>query len=325
MKMNNIEKIALKANVSPTTVSRYYNHPHKLSEKTRQKIEKVISENGYRLNSMASFLAKGETNIIGIILPNLNLSFFSELLNKIIEEGKKIGYSCITYTSDNSREEEITYINKLLDYNVKGIIVLSHLLSSNDLQNFGTKIITIERESSNLKAINSDNYMGGKLAAELLIKNNCDSFFHINNDYQEAWPSFKRIVGFEFALKNYDYKTIIENNLTNPNTKEAKLAMDEIMNRIIKTKGKIGIFCSNDNIAVLVENWCMVNNVNIPEKVEIVGYDNSPISNLVPFPISSVDQNINLMAKVAIESIDSYTPTETIVPAELIVKSTTSS
>ena len=97
------------------------------------------------------------------------------------------------------------------------------------------------------------------------------------------------------------------------------------MNRIIKTKGKIGIFCSNDNIAVLVENWCMVNNISIPEKVEIVGYDNSPISNLVPFPISSVDQNINLMAKVAIESIDSYTPTETIVPAELIVKSTTSS
>ena len=69
MKMNNIEKIALKANVSPTTVSRYYNHPHKLSEKTRQKIEKVISENGYRFdNRSGRILAKGETNIIGITL-----------------------------------------------------------------------------------------------------------------------------------------------------------------------------------------------------------------------------------------------------------------
>ena len=57
--------------------------------------------------------------------------------------------------------------------------------------------------------------------------------------------------------------------------------------------------------------------------VKLIGYDNSPVSNYAVYPITSIDQNISLMAQVAIQSLDNYIPCETIVPAILVKKNTT--
>lgn len=64
--------------------------------------------------------------------------------------------------------------------------------------------------------------------------------------------------------------------------------------------------------------------ISIPETVELIGYDNSPGSNNAILPITSVDQNISLMAQIAIQSLDNYIPYESMVPAALIEKETTS-
>lgn len=61
----------------------------------------------------------------------------------------------------------------------------------------------------------------------------------------------------------------------------------------------------------------------IPDEVEIIGYDNSPISECAIYPITSVAQNIQLMAQLAMDGFDNYIPCETIVPNTLIEKYTT--
>lgn len=320
---NGIEHIAELSGVSVTTVSRFFNHPELLSKKTSDKILEAIKATNYQHNSIASSLAKGESNLIGLILPNLKINYFSELLNNIIEECKLKGYNCLVYTSDLSKEDESEHISKFIQYNVKGLIILSHLLSPEELEQFNTKIVTIEREGGNYKMINSDNLTGAKLATQKLIDDNCSKIYHINNGHHENWPSFNRIVGFELTSRNYNSEVIIDSNLTDTSSEEAKLAIDKIMSRIYEPNEKIGIFASNDNIAVLIENYCLTYRINIPQNVEIIGYDNALISNNVPFPITTVAQNIELMAKLAVESIDNYSISETIVPAKLIEKKTT--
>lgn len=57
--------------------------------------------------------------------------------------------------------------------------------------------------------------------------------------------------------------------------------------------------------------------------MEIIGYDYSPESNYAVFPITSVDQNIPLMVRIVMESLDNYLPHESIVSASLMKKSTT--
>ncbi len=321
-----ITDIAKKGGVSLTTVSRYFNHPELLSEATKEKIGEIIKELNYNQNCLARMLVTGQSTLVGVIFPHLHLSFYTELLNQLIEYGQKCGYHFIVYTSRSSREEELQLINSLLSYQIKGLILLSHVLPPEDIEALPIPTISVERVGGNFKQINNDNFTGGKLAGTLLIRNNCDVFLHINNDYQEEWPSFKRILGFELAVRGLPYEMHIEKAFTDPYSPEAAASMELLIQKIMKkySRKKIGVFCSNDDIANLFERQCIKEGISIPQNIELIGYDNSPVSGYAVYPITSIDQNIPLMAKIAIDSLENYIPYESMVPAVLVEKETTS-
>lgn len=320
-----IKDIAEKSSVSLTTVSRYFNKPELLSEKTKNKIKKAIQELNYNQDNVARILVTGKSNLVGVIFPQLHLSFYTELLNQLIHFGEEKDYSFIVYTSQDSKQKEIDLIQMLKSYRVKGIILLSHVLSPHEIEQLEVPIISIERSGGNYCQINSDNFSGGKLAGEKLIEDDCDVFVHINNGYYEDWPSFKRIVGFEFSVRDRVHETIIDRNLTDPYSDVAATTMSEIVAKLISKypEKKIGVFCSNDDIANMFQRNCILLGLKIPHDVEIIGYDNSPVSDYAIYPITSIDQDIALMAQIAVNSLDSYIPHENVVPAKLIHKSTT--
>lgn len=320
-----IKEIAEKSGVSLTTVSRYFNKPDLLSKKTKEKIQNAIQELNYNQDNVARILATGKSNLVGIIFPQLHLSFYTELLNQLIKYGGEKDYSFIVYTSRDTKEEELSMIDMLKSYRVKSIILLSHILSPEDIEQLDVPIISIERTGGNYCQINSDNYTGGKLAGEKLIKDGCEALIHINNGYYENWPSFKRIIGFEFSVKNMPNETIISEDLTDPYSEIASNAMSSIVDTLLKKypDKKLGIFCSNDDIANMLQRDFIRKGIKMPEDAEIIGYDNSPVSDHAIYPITSIDQNIPLMAEIAINSLDTYIPHENVVSATLITKSTT--
>ncbi len=318
--------ISKKCGVSPTTISRYFNHPELLSQNTRNAIERAIQELNYTQNNLARMLSTGQSNLVGVIFPHLHLSFYTEILNQLVKHGQQKGWHFIVYTSPKTRDEELHLINDLLAYQIKGLILLSHVLSPEDIESLPVPVISIERIGGRFKQINNDNFTGGKLAGNLLIRNNCDVFLHINNDYQEDWPSFKRILGFELAVKGLPYEMYIENDFTDPYSPAASLSMEQLLNKITKKYGrkKIGVFCSNDDIARLFERYCIRSSIKIPQNIELIGYDNSTVSEYAVYPITSIAQNIPMMAQIAIESLENYIPCESIVPATLIERDSTS-
>ena len=67
-----ISDIAKLANVSKTTVSFYLNGKfEKMSEETRQRIEKVIEKTGYEPSVVARSLNFKQTKLIGIIIGDI--------------------------------------------------------------------------------------------------------------------------------------------------------------------------------------------------------------------------------------------------------------
>ena len=330
MKKNNrvnIRDIASACDISISTVSRYFNNPGLLSEATRKKIEQKLTELNFQPGWSMQMPETHTTNLVIVVFPHLQFGFYTELLNELIETGKEKGYHFIPYASGKSRKEELTAIQALCQYRPKGLILLSPLLSAEDIAALPVPVITIERSGGDFMQINSDNFTGGKLAAELLLENSCEAFIHINNDYSTIWPSFKRIVGFECLMEGQTYERIIRKELSEPFMPPATQAMKEIVEELLlKYNGKKwGVFCSNDDIARLFEQQCILRKLSIPDEVEIIGYDNSPISECAIYPITSVAQNISLMARLALDGFDNYIPCETIVPNTLVRKLTTKS
>ncbi|MFQ7550240.1 MAG: hypothetical protein ACLRMZ_07990 [Blautia marasmi] len=171
------------------------------------------------------------------------MSFYTELLNQLVKYGKEKGYNLIVYTSNDSKEEEQQLIQNLLSYRIKGLILLSHLLSAQEIEMLPVPVISIERVGGNFKQINNDNFNGGKLAANLLIRNKCEVFIHINNDFREDWPSFKRILGFEYEVRDMCYERFIENDFTDPYMPNATESMEKLVQHIItKYAGKKSAF-----------------------------------------------------------------------------------
>lgn len=321
----NIRDIASACDISISTVSRYFNSPDLLSDATRRKIEQKLKELNFQPGWSMQMPKECTANLILVILPHLQFGFYTELLNQLIKTGKEKGYHFIPYTSESSREEELAAIQALCQYRPKGLILLSPLLTEEDICSLPLPVITIERSGGNFMQINSDNFTGGRLAAELLLKDQCEVFIHINNDYSTIWPSFKRIVGFECQMEGLTYERIICHELSEPFLPSAAQSMKDITESLLaKYIGKKwGVFCSNDDIARLFEQQCILKDLSIPKNVEIIGYDNSPISECAIYPITSVAQNISLMAKLALDGFDNYIPCETIVPNVLVQKSTT--
>lgn len=129
-----IDDVAQAANVSKTTVSRYLNHREDLmTEKTRDRIKKVIELLDYHPSEVARSLKLKRTKTIGVIISDMRSPFFSAVISGIEEQLNESGYSAIYANSSNSHELEIKHVQTLLTKDVDGLIINTADFYNDDL------------------------------------------------------------------------------------------------------------------------------------------------------------------------------------------------
>ncbi len=188
--------IAKYTNFSKTTISRYFNNPDSLTLENQEIIARALVDLDYKENKVARILANGKTEFIGVIVPNLFLHYYSEMLDKILSTYEQFGYKFLVFIGNDDEENERRYIKELLAYKIEGLIILSHTTPSKELAALNLPIVTIEREDRYVCSVNTDNYMGGYQATSLLARHNCDVFIHINSSSDKNVPAYGRIKGF---------------------------------------------------------------------------------------------------------------------------------
>lgn len=288
---------------SKTTVSRYFNDPDSLTVENQDKIADALKALDYRENKLAKVLANGKTEFVGVIVPNLYMHYYSEMLNQIVSTYEKYGYKFILFAGSGDPDTERKYIRELLAYNIEGMIILSHTIPSRELASYGIPIVAIEREDKYICSIKTDNYMGGVQAASLLVKSGCDMLIHVNADLTEDIPAYGRIRGFrEFCENNGIEHRVILTDLGN-NFEENYAGISKLFDEIEKkyTGKTAGIFMPNDTHANILLNIIFKRYGKLPEKYKIIGFDDSPISKEAVIPISTIGQQIDVMADEAMK------------------------
>lgn len=295
--------IAKYTNFSKTTISRYFNNPDSLTLENQEKIARALEELGYQENKLAKVLANGKSEFVGIIIPNLYLHYYSEMLNQILSSYSDYHYKFLVFVNSDKKELEQQYLDELMAYKIEGLIVLSHTFSSEELASYHIPVVAIEREAEHICSVNTDNYMGAVQAASLLIHNNCDILIQINVPVPEKVPAFRRIQGFEDTCKeqNIPYKLILRGL---GNTYETTFAaIKEVFEEIDSsyTGMKKGIFLANDTYANIFLNLIFQKYGKLPDDYQIVGFDNSPIASEAIIPITTVGQQIDKIARTAMD------------------------
>lgn len=135
--MANIKEIAKTAGVSVTTVSRVLNnHPYVKDDKRRAVLE-TIERLNYSRNINAVHLLKGRTQIIGIVLPMINHTYFGVMMEGIAEEALKSGYQLMVSQTGYQPEEEQRMLDMLRNKQIDGVIICSRSLPLDHIETYG--------------------------------------------------------------------------------------------------------------------------------------------------------------------------------------------
>ena len=122
--MTSIRDVAKLAGVSPSTVSRVMNGTAKVDEEKMQRVLNAISETGFKPNEVARSLFKKSSRIIGVIAPDIENPFFTEMARSIEGEAYARGYRMTLCYSENKPEKEKESIRMLSRMNADGIILM---------------------------------------------------------------------------------------------------------------------------------------------------------------------------------------------------------
>nr|WP_303019570.1 LacI family DNA-binding transcriptional regulator [uncultured Blautia sp.] len=330
--------IAKYTGFSKTTISRYFNNPDSLTLENQQIIADALEKLNYKENKVARILANGKTEFIGVIIPNLYMHYYSEVLNQILKTYETFGYKFLVFTGDDQETNERKYIQELLSYKIEGMIILSHTIPSRELASYNIPIVTIEREDQYVSSVNTDNYMGGVQATSLLAKIGADVLIHINAEFSSQIPSYGRIKGFTDICKEYKIPHELILTDTGHSYEETSQILKNLIDDIdIRYTGKTkGIFLPNDTFANIVLHHLIRRYGKLPDDYKLIGFDDSPVSREAIVPISTVGQQIDKIAAAAMEILNvqikeshkrkpalSSEPVHQIIPPVLIHRETT--
>jgi LacI family transcriptional regulator len=176
--MATIKDVAKKAGVSVGSVSRYINN-FEVKPKTKATIEDAIKELNYEPNVYARGFKVNRTNTVALIIPTVWHSFFAELAFNIEQRLRDYGIKMILCNSEDNYEIELQYITMAKQNKVDGIIAITY----SDVDKYvhsNMPIISIDRYfSENITYVTSDNFEGGRMAANELIKSGCKNIAFI--------------------------------------------------------------------------------------------------------------------------------------------------
>lgn len=204
-----LKDIATLTNLSVATISRVINKQDGVSNKNREKIERILLENGY-YKRQKKFSQKIGLKKVALVLPDLKNPFFGEIAKETSDKLREFGYQTVIFNTneDYSVEKEvIETIIKLED--ISGVIICitsgtNSLKSIEILKDYCLPFVMIDRELAfHQDGIFMDDFKAGFLATESLIKKGHLNIGIINGDSDLA-NVYNRFQGYLHALKQYN-------------------------------------------------------------------------------------------------------------------------
>ncbi len=118
-----LQDIADVLSVTAATVSKALRDSSDISPETKESVRKVSVELGYRPNLLARSLINNRTRILGVLVPDLRISFYAAAVRGIYEEASKKGYQCVILVHDELETREKEKLEFLSDISVDGILL----------------------------------------------------------------------------------------------------------------------------------------------------------------------------------------------------------
>lgn len=299
-----MKDVAAEAGVALGTVSKVINGIP-VGDEYRTRVEAAIRKLNYQINTYARGLKTSRTYCITLIIPNATNPFFAALIGAMYRAVAARNYRLLLCCSDYDSNREQEFIDMASQNRVDGIIGLTYNPSLVIPQ--GLPFIAIDRYfSATVPCVSSDNYGGGRMAAEKLVELGCKHLLFLRIGSNLTNEPNRRKDGFITACEamKVDYALHILQDGQPIELFESYLR-DHTHNGICDYDG---IFCVTDFLAYRIRSMLQALNVKVPEQVQIIGFDGVRLFGDQEYTCSTIVQPIEGIAEACVDLLLTNTP-----------------
>ncbi|MBY0204053.1 MULTISPECIES: LacI family DNA-binding transcriptional regulator [Paenibacillus] len=292
--MTTIKDVANLAGVSVATVSRVINDRGYVHADTRKKVEEAVKALHFSPNEVARSLYTRKSKLIGLLLPDIANPYFPQLARGVEDRMQEQDYRLIFGNSDEDERKEHDYIQTFIQNNVVGVISSTNYPHSSIYEKLKIPVVFLDRTSLERPSVYADGREGGRLAAKEIIKRGSKRITVMQGP-SHIRPAQDRFEGAIEVIREagLDHEVI---QTTSFSFNEAGVWAEELFRKFPDTDG---VIASNDIAAMAVLHEAYRIGRNVPNDVQVIGFDDIPMSGLLSPALSTIRQPAYEMGREA--------------------------
>lgn len=299
-----ITDVAREAQVSISTVSRVVNGSTAVSPELAGRVQQAIKKLNYHPNALARSLRSKSLPSIGVVLPDLNGMFFTQVFEGIERACAQHGRLAYVANSNNDPENEILYTRQLLNIGVEGIIYIGafgweHQDHIVDACSQGTPVVLINRE---IDACRADQVLIDREKGMYLATNHLIGLGHRRIGClavrTHGGTTSEQLDGFHSAMEDAGITSDVDLLMeASPDIQSGALAAE----KLLSSSSPSAVFATSDTLAIALLHAASELGISVPLELSVVGFGDIRISRYVTPPITTVHQPMEDMGERAVQ------------------------
>ncbi len=295
--------IARKLKVTRITVSKALRDHPDISKDMKKKVLDTAEKLGYTPNLIAQNLTSRKTFTWGVVIPDLENSFFAFATDSIIDAANEKNYNVFVTVSRENKNNEKLNIKKLIGMRVDGLLVCVSQQTKdpqifNHIKKLNIPLVFFDRhfEGLNFSSVTFEDKNGTMKAVDKIIKQGYTKIAHFAG-YSNVSIGKERCLGYKNALKKNGIKIIHQWII------EGGFEIKDGYNSFIKLYNSKNlpeiIFTVNDRVALGVYQAAVEKGLKIPEDIGVAGFGfNDTVQSFTP-PLAIINQDPRKLGSAA--------------------------
>lgn len=319
-----IYEVARHAGVSIATVSRAQRNASVVAPKTRAKVDRAVTELGYRPNRLGRSLARGHHDATGIVFPDLSGPYYASVILGF-EEASAAGGQSVLILATHGRHASERQVLDLAD-RTDGLVLFGQTVGDEIVEELGRRdaplVLLARPVLGSADSVRAENESTASALTTHLIEHGYRRVSFIGDpesspDVGERWR------GFATAHRAAGRKPP-EPVVSGFRTADGVLAGTALMSRSDRPDA---VVCANDEIAMGVLEAARAARISIPDDLAVTGWDDIPAAGHLAPPLTTVRQPMLDLGRRAAEllrdriSTHRSEPRHELLPTELVIRS----
>jgi DNA-binding LacI/PurR family transcriptional regulator len=316
--------VAERAGVSRALVSIVFRGVPGASPESRERVMRAAEELAYRPDQRARLLGSNRSRTVGVVY-GLHREFHAELVERLYQAVHGTGYDLALGAAAPTRDERRA-VQSLLDFRCEALVLLGPALPRSAIEELGERlpVVVVARalRSRSVDVVRTDDVAGARMAVEHLARLGHEAIVHV--DGGRAPGAAERRRGYRAAMRDLGLESrirMVAGGLTDDDGEKAAA-------QLLADEPPTAVTAFNDHCAAGLMGAARARGLAVPERLSVIGYDDSHIASLSSIALTTIAQDAAAMAGSALRLALTRAggaadrPVEIVVPPRLVVRRT---